>query len=293
MELTTLRHFRAIARAGHMTRAAESAGVSQPALSAMLKKLEAELGAELLHRTARGVELTEAGRAFLEHAEDALRAAELAAKSVRELAGLERGEIRLGAGATATAYLLPTIVRAFREDHPGVRFFVREAGSRGVADSVRSGELDMGVVTLPLPHRVDSDLLITPLTNDELRLIVPAGHRLEKAASFSWRDIADDPVITFETGSTVRAMIDNGAYQAGVELNVALELRSVDAITHNVRAGIGVGFVSRFALGEGEGARCEDAPLQRELALVRRSDRLPSPAGDAFERLLLEHARSK
>ncbi|GAB4548302.1 MAG: LysR substrate-binding domain-containing protein [Phycisphaerales bacterium] len=293
MELTTLKHFRAIARAGHMTRAADTAGVSQPALSAMLKKLEAELGAELFHRTPRGVELTEAGRVFLEHAEDALRAAEQAAASVRELAGLERGEIRMGGGATATAYLLPPIVRAFRSSHPGVRFFVREAGSRAVADSVRSGELDMGIVTLPLPHRVDTDLLIVPLTTDELRLIVPEGHPLSGARTFDWHDLRDEPVIAFEAGSTVRAMIDAAAFNAGVELNVAMELRSVDAIVHNVRAGIGVGFVSRFALEDDEGARCADAPLRRELALVRRSDRVPSPAAHAFEELLVESLRGR
>ena len=293
MELTTLKHFRAVARAGHMTRAAESAGVSQPALSAMLKKLESELGAELFHRTPRGVELTEAGRAFLEHAEDAIRSADLAARAVRELAGLERGEIRLGGGATASAYLFPPAVSAFRTKHAGIRFYIREAGSRAIADSVRSGELDMGVVTLPLPHRADTDLLIIPLASDELRLIVPNDHPLDGAATFSWRDLTDEPVVAFEAGSAVRTMIDNGAYAAGVELNVAMELRSVDAIVQNVRAGIGVGFVSRFALKGGEGARCEDAPLERELALVRRSDRIPSPAGDAFERLLIETLRSQ
>ncbi len=293
MELTTLRHFRAIARAGHMTRAAETAGVSQPALSAMLKKLEAELGAELFHRTPRGVELTEAGRIFLEHAEDALRAADLARQAVRELAGLERGEVRLGGGATASAYLLPSVVRAFRKQHDGVRFYVREAGSRAIADSVRSGELDMGVVTLPLPHRVDTDLLMMPLAADELRLLVPEGHRLDGAAEFGWHDLEGEPVVSYEAGSAVRTMIDNSAYSAGVELNVAMELRAIDAIVHNVRAGIGVGFVSKFALKKGEGARCKDGALLRELALVRRSDRIPSPAAHAFERQLVDALRAR
>src|SRR5216684_2841543 len=133
-----------------MTRAARELGVSQPALSAMLKKLEAEVGAELLHRTGRGVELTDAGRVFLQHAEDTLRRAEAAVESVRQLVGLERGSIRVGAGATATSYLLPPVVSAVRKKHPGLRFYVREAGSNAVAAAILSGELDLGIVTLPI-----------------------------------------------------------------------------------------------------------------------------------------------
>src|SRR5262245_54495989 len=124
-----------------MTRAARMLGVSQPALSAMLKKLEAEAGADLLNRTGRGVELTEAGRLFLQHAEEALRRADAGLRAVRELAGLERGSIRVGGGATAITYLLPRVVSAFRKAHPGLRFYVREAGSSAVAGSVVSGEL--------------------------------------------------------------------------------------------------------------------------------------------------------
>ncbi|MBN8646122.1 MAG: LysR family transcriptional regulator, partial [Planctomycetes bacterium] len=163
MELTPLRYFRAIAQYGHMTKAARALGVTQPTLSAMLKKLEAEVGAELLHRTGRGVELTEAGRVFLAHAEDAVRRADAGLAAVRQLIGLETGSIRVGGGATATTYLLPPVVSAVRRAHPGLRFYVREAGSNAVSAAVRSGELDMGIVTLPLSSMDAPDLLVIPL----------------------------------------------------------------------------------------------------------------------------------
>lgn len=178
MELTPLRYFRAIVTAGHMTRAARELGVTQPALSAVVKKLEAEVGAELLHRTGRGVEPTDAGRVLLAHAEDAIRAAESGVKAVRELLGLERGSIRVGGGATATAYILPPVVSTVRKKHPGLRFFVREAGSAQVAQAVASGELDLGIITLPVPKHMQADLAVVPLVQDELRLITPAGHPL-------------------------------------------------------------------------------------------------------------------
>lgn len=339
MELTTLRQYVAIAKAGHMTRAAQSLGVTQPALSAMIKKLEAETGAELLHRTGRGVDLTEAGRLFLEHAQDAIRRADAGVQAVREMMGLERGSIRVGGGATAVTYLLPRVVRDVRSEHPGLRFYVREAGSSAVAAAVLNGELDLGIVTLPMRESESAELVVTPLVEDELRLIVPpdspepgkggprlardagggrrvakrarsvgsagagaagangAGERssiygaLRRAGSFRWGDLEGVPIVAFEAETAVRALIDQSAAKAGVGLNVVMELRSIESIKRMVGAGIGVGFVSRFAIEEGSGLVCRDGRLSRRLAIVKRRGRSLSPAADAFERETLARLR--
>jgi len=304
VELTPLRYFRAIAATGHLTRAAQTLGVTQPALSAMMKKLEAEVGAPLLHRTGRGVELTEAGRVFLIHCEEAVRSADSATRAVRELLGLERGTIRIGGGATAITYLLPPVVGAVRRAHAGLKFYVREAGSTTVAEAVLSGALDLGIVTLPIVLPGADDLLRIPLVEDEMRLIVPPGHRMATphvlsdttparrsrsgfAGSFRWNDLRGEPVVAFEAGSAVRDVIDRAAGAAGVPLDVVMELRSIESIKRMVEAGIGVGLVSRFALDEGEGLRCADGSLTRRLAIVRRRDREQSPAAAEFERQLL------
>lgn len=308
VELTPLRYYRAIAQTGHMTRAARALGVSQPALSAMLKKLEAEVGAELVHRTARGVELTEAGRVFLTHAEDTLRRADAGVRAVRQLVGLEAGSIRVGAGATATSYLLPPVVSALRRKHPGLRFYVRETGSSAVIAAVLSGELDLGIVTLPVRGAGEEELLKVPLVEDELRLIrrrdeeskrrrddVRKGKkedgRGDGSASFRWKDIEGEPLVAFEAGTAVRAIIDQAAEAAGVTLNVVMELRSIESIKQMVAAGIGVALVSRFALEPGEGLICREARLTRKLALIRRRDREPSVAAAAFEKELLGSMR--
>ncbi len=311
MELTPLRYFRAIAAAGHMTRAARELRISQPALSAMLKKLEAEVGAELLHRTGRGVELTDAGRVFLQHAEDTLRRAEAAVESVRQLVGLERGSIRVGAGATATSYLLPPVVSAVRRKHPGLRFYVREAGSNAVAAAVLSGELDLGIVTLPIRIPEDRSIVAIPLVDDELRLIVPPKHRLHQSperkrgaglpttsarrrggpSSFRWSDLSGESMVGFEAGSAVREVIDRASHAAGVRLDVVMELRTIEGIKQMVAAGIGVGFVSRFALKENEGLSCRDGKLSRKMAIVKRADRGLSTAAGEFEKELLRMAR--
>jgi DNA-binding transcriptional LysR family regulator len=272
-----------------MTRAAKALGVTQPALSAMLKKLEREVGAELIHRGSRGVQLTEAGRIFLQHAEDALRRADAGVQAVRELLGLERGSIRVGGGATATTYLLPPVVSSIRKKHPGLRFYVREAGSTAVAQSVLSGELDLGIVTLPI-NDDDETLLITPLVQDELRLILPPKHALAGKAGFRWKDLVGESVVAFEAGTAVRELVDQAALGAGVSLNVVMELRSIESIKQMVAAGIGVGFVSRFALRDREGLTCREGPLSRELAVAKRADRSVSTATRAFERAMVEWA---
>lgn len=273
-----------------MTRAARALGVTQPALSAMLRKLEREVGAELLHRTGRGVDLTEAGRVFLQHAEETVRRADGAVRAVREVLGLERGSISIGGGATATTYLLPRVVSAVRAAHPGLRFYVREAGSSTVAAAVLAGELDLGIVTLPAPS-AGGGLAQTPLVEDELRLIVPALHRLAGKKQFRWQDLAGESVVAFEAGTAVRGLIDGASAAAGVALTVVMELRSIESIKQMVAAGIGVGFVSRFALREGEGLACRDAKLVRKLALVRRAERAPSAAAGVFAAALVKSVR--
>ena len=292
MELTALRQFVVIAEMGHLTRAAERLGVTQPALSAMIKKLESEAGAPLLDRTGKGVALTAAGRVFLEHAEVSVRRADEAVASVRELVGLEAGSIRVGGGATAVAHLLPGVVSEVRREHPALRFYVREAGSRAVAEAVISGELDLGIVTTPVAGVGAGELMSVGSFRDELLLIAPAGHRLTERTSYRWSDVDGEALVAFEAGSAVRTVIDEAASAAGITLDVVMEVRSLETIQKMVEAGVGVGFVSRLALGQEAGDRaggltCRDRRIHRELAVVRRRDRVPSPAAAVFERVLL------
>tara|TARA_R110002167_G_scaffold83673_3_gene227842 strand:- start:436871 stop:437746 length:876 start_codon:yes stop_codon:yes gene_type:complete len=287
MDLRSMRQMVAIAEFGHMTRAAESLGVSQPALSAAVRKLEAELGTELFHRTGHGVEPTEAGKVFVEHAQITMRASDQTREAVRSLVGLETGSIRVGAGATATGYLLPSAIHAVRDEYPGLKFSIREAGSSAVAEGVVSGELDLGIVTLPVVHPRGDELMVIREIGDELLLIVPGDHPLNGRKSFRWTDLEGESVIAFEAGSAVRGVIDAAAAAHGVGLAVVMELRSIEAIVQMVRAGIGVGFVSRYGLEEGAGIRCKDGALTRTLGVVRRRDRFLSHAAGAFERALL------
>lgn len=294
MELTQLRYFREIARAGHMTKAARTLGVSQPALSAMLRKLEAEVGTSLLHRTGKGVELSEAGKVFLRHADESVRRADEGLHEVRRLSGLETGSIRTGAGATAASYILPSVVSDMRRAHPGLKFYVREMGSSAIVEAILNGELDLGIVTLPVRGVGAKQLVLRSLVDDELRLITPPRHKLAKETSFRWSDLKGESVIGFEAGSAVREVVDQAAAASGITLDVVMELRSIQSIQQMVAAGVGVGFVSRLSDAPKRlpSLTPKSEPLIRELAIVRRSDHTPSTAVAEFERRLLKYAET-
>lgn len=286
MNLTHLEAFVAIADLGVMTRAAQALHVTQPALSAQLAKLEEEVGAALFDRTPKGMVLTEAGRTLLPYARETMLRLEDAQIALDALRGLSRGSLSIGGGATATTYLLPPILGRFHEINPGIRFYVREQPSSGVVEAVLAGDLDLGVVTLPLPAD-EPHLEVERWVDDELRLIVPRGHPLEGRKTFHWKDLAQTPLVLFEAGSAVRAHIDASIGAAGVEADIVMELRSIESIKQMVAQGIGAALVSEHALDAAEpGLRCRDRPIRRNLAIIYRRDRTQSPSAAAFLKLM-------
>jgi DNA-binding transcriptional LysR family regulator len=277
--IDALRHFTLIAEHGTFTRAARHAHLSQPALTASIQKLEGEMGARLLHRDRAGTSLTAAGEALLPRALAILAAVEDARRAVTEVEGGSAGEVRLGAGATACTYLLPSVLAEFRALYPGVRFLLREATTAQVLDALAKGELDLGVVTHPGGE---------PWRRDELILVASPGLPLSAGARLP------APFVTFGHGSTTRELLDR--HFPGAE--VVMELGSIAAVKGNVRAGIGIALVSRsavetdLALGRLVEVPHPETPVARPLHLVHRGkDRLP-PAAAALRRLLLQ-PRSK
>lgn len=285
MDLSTLRTFLELARIGHMTQAAKSLHLTQPAISAQLARLEEETGHRLFDRTPKGLVLTEAGLLFRIYADRAVGALNDGKLALNELAGLTRGELALGGGATATTYLLPPLLGRFHASYPNIRIFVREQGSQAVVEGILSGELDLGVVTLPLAQQAAprQALAVEPWVSDELQLIVPAGHRLDGRARFEWGELEGEPLVLFEAGSAVRALIDARLAEARVAPQIVMELRSIESIKQMVAQGIGLAFVSRFALrGAERGISSARDDVKRELGLVHRTDRSMSPAARAF-----------
>ena len=274
--------FLAIAETGHLTRAAALLHLTQPAVSARLRRLEDELGVQLFHRTAKGMILTEAGEVLQRHTAQAQVWLEDARRALDALAGLSQGSLAIGAGATATSYLLPPLLSAFHSRYPGIRLHLREQGSAAVARGVLDGELDIGIVTRPVDDARGA-LTLSDWRDDELLLIVPTDHPLHGQATFRWSDLDGQPLVLFERGSAVRDRIDAALAEAEVTVRPVMELRSIASIRRMVAEGIGAAFISRHALPDGAGlVPCSGPRLTRMLALCRRADRAPSPAAQAF-----------
>nr|MDT0523747.1 LysR family transcriptional regulator [Streptomyces sp. DSM 41633] len=151
MHFQQLTYFVAVAETLHFTRAAEAVHVSQPSLSQQIRALETELGAELFSRARGNIALTDAGEALLPLARRILADAETARQEVQELVQLRSGRVRLGATPSLCTGLLPDVLRAFHDRHPGVRLLLEEGGSHDLVRQLARGALDLARVVLPLP----------------------------------------------------------------------------------------------------------------------------------------------
>ncbi|MCB9592327.1 MAG: LysR family transcriptional regulator [Sandaracinaceae bacterium] len=266
-----LRNFLLIVEHGTFTAAARHAHLSQPALTASIRRLEEQLGARLLSRGRRGAALTAAGAALVPSAKAALAAVEEGRRAVLEVEELDRGEVRIGAGATACTYLLPPTLAAFRRAHPGVKLWLRELTTDEAREAIDAGDIDLAVVTDPGP---EADLWF----EDELVLVAAPGV-----------DPRGAPFVTFRAGATTRALLEGHFPDA----EIVMELGGVAAVKTHVRMGIGVALVSRHAVRTdlllGRLVEVDDprTPIPRSMHLVHRGAARLAPAARALREQML------
>lgn len=283
LELAPLRLLAALATLGTVTEAAARLHLSQPAATHQLRKLERHLGQALVRRQGRGVALTPAGRAAAVRAGRIL--AELAGlrDDLRALAGLEAGEVRVGAGSTAAIHLLPGLIAAFRARHPGVAFFVREGVTPETLAAVAEGSLDVGIVGLPSAHPgVD----VVPWLTDTLMVVAWPGAPLA-GRTIAAAALEGAPFIAARVGP-LRDAVDAGFRAAGVAPRPVMALESVEAAKACVAAGLGYAVLGSRAiardLAEGRLVALDvrDLPLARDFGIATRAGSRPSAAVAAF-----------
>jgi DNA-binding transcriptional LysR family regulator len=289
--LVLLRSFLAVADAGTITDGANRVGVSQSALSRRLQQLEADLGAELLVRGRHGVELTELGRQTVELGRGIISRYDGLRRTINDQLTLQRGTVRVGGGATVTSFLLPPSIAEFQSDHPGIRFYVKEAGSREIASDVATGDLELGVVTLPVPSQ---DLEIRELLTDEIVLVTRPDHPLARRPVRAV-DLDGQPFVGFESGSTIRQIIDAALRAAGVHIDVVMELRSIPSILRMVATTGSPAFVSQVSVAtepDLQTVTVRGLTISRTLGMAtRRGIPLAAPA-EAFASQLRRRAAS-
>jgi DNA-binding transcriptional LysR family regulator len=245
VSLQQIRCFCAALELGSFTAAAESLRVSQPAVAEQIRKLENALGADLFVRAGRGVVATEAGRAFAEHATRSLRAVEDAAGSVGELTALRRGTVAIGAFGEPSAWRLDELVMAFLRRHPGVSIRLVGANSSVTAERVRRGELEAGVVLLPIDaERLD----VRPIVRDEVLYVTAHSVRAGEAATIE--RLARTPLVFYDAESAdadpIRRQLAERAQALGIRLQPKVEVELKDIALRLVAAGVGDTYLPRI-----------------------------------------------
>ncbi len=244
MLIAQVEGFLEIARQRNLSRAAAALHVTQPALTARIRLLEEELGTPLFERSSRGMQLTDAGRAFLPHAERAIRALDAGRDLVAEHAQGTTGQLTIGTAPAVGAYVLPGILARFVRRFSGVRLVVRTGHSEEIADHVARDELDIGLIR----ELVRPGLTVRLLYEDELILVVPAQHPLARVDATGVERLADSTLILFDRTSSYYDLTNAIFRAAGVAPRSVIELDNIEAAKHMVRQGLGVALLPHTAI---------------------------------------------
>ncbi|WP_250036253.1 LysR family transcriptional regulator [Paractinoplanes maris] len=292
LELRHFEYFVAVAEERNFTRAAARLHVVQSGVSAVIKAMERELGARLLDRTSKRVELTDAGEALLPRARAALEAVREARDAVDEVRGGLRGTVRIGTLTSVGLIDVPALLGAFHRLHPdvGLRLHVSPRGSDGLLTWLADGLLDLAIVSAP--GRPPAGLRVRPVGSRRLELVLPAGHRLAGAATVRIADLAGESFVDFPAGYGNRTVVDKAFADAGVQRHVAIEVTDIANGAGFVREGLGVAILPPFVVPDDRTGlvlkSVADADLEWPLGLAVSALRRPSAAARALLALIDE-----
>jgi DNA-binding transcriptional LysR family regulator len=288
MDTRQLAAFCAVVERKSFSQAAELLGISQPAVSLQIRSLEERLGTQLIDRSGRRVEPTEAGSRLYRGAQRLLALEEQLLEDVA--AGDEgplHGRLELGASSGPGETVLPLLLGEFQREHPDVHVALAVHDTQTIVDLVARRELELGVVGASRRHR---GVTFEPFFRDEVILVCPPGHRFA-GRTISVEELKAEPLILMQEGAGVRQVIEDELRHAGVrlrDLDVRLELGVKESVRIAVRAGYGVTFISRTSvesdLAEGAVAEAQVEGLEpaREISLVRATGRRPTRVAEAF-----------
>lgn len=248
VELRHLRQFIAVAEEAHITRAAERLGMQQPPLSHRLKAIETELGVQLFRRKARGVELTEAGRVFMEHARATIKKFDDGFEATRSAGRGEQGQIRVGIMPTAPFHpFVPFVLRAFRTEYPRVLLTLDECLRSEALERLRDREMDVAFMRANIDD--PQILLLNPLLVEPMVVALPSGHALARRrkgeTSVALKDLADETFIVYarKLGPAFYEATIAACHKAGFSPRLGQEAPRVTSALSLVAVGLGIALV--------------------------------------------------
>ena len=245
-----LQVFHTVARLLSFTKAAEELHMTQPAVTFQVRQLEEYFNTRLFDRTHNRINLTDAGKRVYVYAEKIFVLYSEMENSVREITGDISGVLVLGASTTVAEYMLPNLLGDFKHKYPDVTIRLKVANTDGIVSLVENNAIDLGVVEAPVSNK---NLVVEKCRMDQMVLIVPPGHELANSDSVSLERVLEFPFICREEGSGTREVMVEHMLDAGIktrEMDIAMELGSLEAIKSAVEANMGVSVLSRATIGK-------------------------------------------
>lgn len=291
--LRQIQAFLAVTELGSFTRAADRLGISQPALSQLVRDLEGQLGMRLIDRTSRrtevainAVEFEQTMRALMTQFSEVMTAA-------ANLASLKDGRLCIAAPPTFSAVVMPSAIAEFKKAHPGVRIELIDT-SEAIEELVSKGVVDLGLGTFsPELDSIDR----TVLMRDSLKAFVSPLSPIADSHSVTWQDLSGQPKIGLTMESGIRRLVDTIFSRHGIEIEYVFSVRSIATVLAFVEAGLGVAVLPTYALSLKGDRRIKAIPLdgpsvERDICLIKRRGRSLSPAATQFSSTLRKWTRA-
>jgi len=293
LPLVPLRTFHLVVIYQSLNKAARQLGVTQPAVTQQIQRLERSVGMRLFRRDGRRLVPTEAGQTLETFARRIFQLTDAARDALEGALAMRTGHLRMGASRTAGAYYVSPLLDRFKRRYPSVRVSLSVGNSQMILASVLDFALHAGLVA---GRPETSPLDAIPLIRDRLLAVLPREHPLVRKRALAFEDLARYPVILREPGSTTRHLIEDAFRSRGLTVEPSMELESNEAIKSAVAGGIGVAIMAHAAVAQEVAAgrlvaRRLREPLSLEFALVYHKDRVLSPVLAAFLALLPAPAR--
>ncbi|VTU19072.1 HTH-type transcriptional activator CmpR [Variovorax sp. PBL-H6] len=293
ISLRQLRVFVAVAEALSFTRAGDALGLPQSSVSTQLRELEDVLGLRLFDRHTRMLRLTEAGGEILPLARKTLADLDAVVGSSAELKTLGRGRVSIAASSLQAAMVLPRVMGAFAERHPGIKVELFDVSQDEVLSMVHSGAVDFGLGTAFGSHQ---ELGMRSLWHENFFAVLPKGHSLATKRDLAWRDLLAEPLIGPRKGNPVRTLLDFALASEGLVLTLRHEVSLPLTIAGMVEGGLGIGILTSSMQPLAEALHLQLRPIhrptiQREVVLVLHTGRSLSPAAKQFSDALIAWSR--
>ena len=244
MNFHQLHIFYTVAEKGSFSAAAQALHMTQPAVTMQIQSLEDYFGTKLLHRSTKKIELSEAGRTLLPHAKRSVELVRQTDEAMSAFTQMLQGRLQLGASLTIGEYVLPRMLGPFALQYPDISIVMKVMNTTQIMDDILKHQLNFGLIEAPVHH---PDMIVEPVMQDELKLIVPAGHDLAKRSKVNIEDVMNYPFVLREKGSGTRQVMEDQMQKKKIDpqdMNVVMELGSTGAVKSAVEAGVGITMLS-------------------------------------------------